>query len=279
MINNLFKKEAFFIPHDTAFYDRRVVLIGSREKILELGEQIDWKATSLRSLIPGGLGLNFIENLQKGKLSGVVNKKRPPTLELAMARKKFKFPHQHPIDGVMYGCCDFEPDLYLPLAGFHDHFYETKMNAFVELCSSLNAKEIQIMYAEENGEDITSKFKGTNIPTPKGMADVGGDVSYHSKTSDDTSIFYSFGQPTKPLREFKSSWMNSEPSWKTLQKVRIEGDAEKFTANFNHIDEMGITADLAAGLNKMGINIGGTYSKLTKRRFKFQVEFWPKDGK
>src|SRR5690606_32153979 len=98
--------------------------------------------------------------------------------EIGEAREKFRFPVNHPIDGVMYSCSDLEPDLYVPVAGFHDYMYQARLNAFIEMCGGLGAKEIKILYAEENGKDITAKVKGKNIPTSVGNADANIDGTY-----------------------------------------------------------------------------------------------------
>lgn len=271
-----FKKEKLFIDENIPHYDRRVILVGSESKVKELRDQIDWKGTALNMVNPIGLWKKTIDNAFQGKYSPFSMKKNLPALEINSARKRFDFPIQHPINGAVYCCVDTEPDLYLPLAGFHEYFFEAKMNAFIELCSSLNAKTIKVIYAEENGVKFTGKGGAKNIPTPKGLA--GGTINGGGNTQNDydKDIYYSFTKPSKPIQKLESAWLNAEPSWKKLQKLRIEGDAEKGIANFSHTDEMGITADVAAGLNKMGANIGGTYKKLTKRKFQFTVEFWPK---
>lgn len=276
MFSKIFKPKEIFLSEETPFYDRRMVLVASEQKMVEMGDQIDWKKSLKTILIPGGAYFNFIENLGKGKFSYLISKKNLPALEINTARKKFKFPLQHPIDGVMYSSCDVQPDLYFPLAGFHDYFFESKVNALIELCSSLNAKEIKVIYAEEDNIDVTTKFKAKNIPTPKGLGNIGVDASYTSAQNSERGIFYSFGKPTKDIMEFQSPWLETEPSWITLQNVRLNGDAEHHIVNFSQTDEVGITADFAADLNKIGVNIGGTYNKLVKRKFKFQVEFWPK---
>lgn len=277
MLSKIFKTQEIFLSEEVPYYDRRIVLVASEQKMVEMGEQIDWKKSLISLITPFSSNSTFIENLSKGRVSYLIFKKNPPALEINTARRKFKFPLQHPIDGVMYSSCDVQPDLYFPLAGFHDYFFESKVNALIELCSSLNAKEIKVIYAEEDSIDVTTKFKGKNIPTPKGLGNIGVDTSFTSAQSSEGDIFYSFGKPTKDIMEFQSPWLETEPSWITLQNVRLNGDAEHHIVNFSQTDEVGITADLAADLNQIGVNIGGTYNKLVKRKFKFQVEFWPKE--
>ena len=51
--------------------------------------------------------------------------------------------------------------------------------------------------------------------------------------------------------------------------MRTERDVESLKAKFSHTDEMGVTSRLAGGLNKVGVNIGGNYSGLKKRKFEF----------
>lgn len=72
--------------------------------------------------------------------------------------------------------------------------------------------------------------------------------------------------------------MNGEPTWNTLQKIRLEKDVNNYTAEFSYVDEMGINADVAGSLNGIGLNIGGSFEEIKKKKYKFEVEFWQKNN-
>lgn len=253
---------------------RRIVILADYKMAHKLTEQIDWKKL-LPSFFLKKFSMDLINPFGENETLKDYSKKIPPIFKIIIAEKQFRFPPQHPVNGMAYACLDLQPDYYFPLATFHEYIYQTKMNAFLEMCSQLGAKEVRISYAEENGIDVTTKIKSSNIPSPKGIVDSDLALSYSHDTKHDGNIFCSFPKINK-IEEFKSPWLYSEPSWITLQKMRLERDVSKFTAEFNHNDEMGVTGKMAGGLNKIGIDIGGTYHTLTKRKFIFQVEFWPK---
>lgn len=269
-----------FISSEVPSYDRRMVLVGSAKKLRNFSGEWDWKRDIKKRLIPFyGFTEDLVENMENGsvRIDWISRKELPPAIEIGEARREFRFPVNHPIDGVMYSCSDLEPDLYVPVARFHEYMYEARMNAFVEMCQGLGAKEIRVIYAEENGMDVTAKVKGKNIPTSKGKLNVDSNGSYNTESTTDANIFYSFDPPTKPMAPYNKAWINAEPTWQSLQNFRLDGSANRSNAEFNHSDEMTITGDLAASLNGLGLSIGGSYSPIVKKKFIFQIEFWPKE--
>lgn len=229
------------------------------------------------------LGFNLYKNRKnlssfyKKHLNSLYSKKSPyPILNIDEARSQFRFQLSHPINGMAYATSELEDDLYIPLSSFHKFMYESKISAFTELCSSLGAKNCKIIYAEENGIDITAKVKSQNIPTNVGIIDSETNFNHHSRNTQNLDIFMSFPK-NKTIHKYESAWMNGEPTWNTLQKIRLEKDVEKYVAEFNYIDDMGITANIANSLNNIGIDIGGKFEEFKKIKYKFEVEFWPKE--
>lgn len=259
-------------------HDRRLSIIATDNTVKKMTKEIDWGKFGLDYIIPYKLILKAGISFFKGKnpLDNYKKKIPYPVFDINDAIKYFKFPPQHPKDGLMYACCDIEPNLYVPLALFHNYMYQLKMTAFNEMCASLGAKSCIIKYAEENEVDVTAKLNAKNIPSNGGIINGKIKSTYNNTQKENSSIFFSFPKPNKQISEYKTNWLNGEPTWIGLQKIRLERDVDKYTAEFSYVDEMGISAKIAASINKIGIDIGGTFNKIVKRKFVFDVDFWPK---
>jgi hypothetical protein len=193
--------------------------------------------------------------------------------EIDYCAQNFKFPAQHPANGVVYACPDYQSEFYLPIANFHEYTFQLKLGAFVEMCASLGAKKCTIIYAEENGKEINLNLKSTGVYTSAGEVD----IEAKNKTSETHSVSfnseYDFPKPAG-IKEYNSKWISSEPSWSTLQRLRLNNGIFKYKAELNYCDEMGIDRSFATKLGKKGINIGGTFNEIKKKKFVYEVEFW-----
>lgn len=264
-----------FISPNTPARNRRIIVVGDFETVRSLSHQIDWKKF-LPSYLLMQFSMDLIDPFEPDAKMRDYSKNVAPAIEIEEAIKHLQFPPQHPVNGAAYASYDLAPNYYFPLATFHEFIYQSKMNAFLELCSSLNAKEVIITYAEEDGEKLAITGEGENIPTKSGILNIQTDGNYYKNRNSDASIFCSFPKSKRSIGNFESPWIATEPTWTSLKKMRTERDVNSLKAKFSHTDEMGVTAKLAGNLSKLGVNIGGEYSQLKKRRFEFQVTFWPK---
>lgn len=270
-------------------HDRLIAIVATKETEEKLTNQTDWKKLGLDSLMvlggspiksfgsPNNINLlKLAKTLFTNNIDPIYKTKIPyPVFDFDFVRKNFRFPPQHPKDGVVYACSEFEPDLYIPLASFHKYMYESKMSAFNEMCAFLGAKTCRVIYEEENGTVVTTHIGAEKIPTNVGTVNAELDFASKSNHNQKAIVFFTFPEP-KEIVEFKSNWMNGEPSWNSLQKMRLERDVSIYTAEFSYLDEMGVNANLAGSLNGIGLNIGGTFEEIKRKKYKFEVEFWQK---
>ena len=145
--------------------------------------------------------------------------KIPGTAHYTMSKAKelFKFPPNHPIVNTAYAMAEVYPDVYRPVAEFHDYYKQRKSQAFNKLCASLGAKEI---------------------------------------------------------KEFDSPWLHTEPSWQNMYDLRRENHLQEMGVEFSYVDDMGINANLTSNFKLVGVNIGGSFSEMTKIRLSYRVIFW-----
>lgn len=198
-----------------------------------------------------------------------------PIFDLNKSRDYFQFPMNHPVDRQIYACCDAEPNLYVPLASFHDYMYQAKLSAFHKLCANLLAKRCLVNSVEEDNIDITSKIGTTGIPSSFGPISAGINGGYKSNKNTSAKIFAEYPKKNKKPIITETKWMNGEPTWLNMQKLRMENRLKKMQADFCYTDDMGINASVAAKVSSIGIDIGGEYQKMKKRKLSFEIEFWP----
>jgi hypothetical protein len=269
--------------------DRRLVILASKDKAKELKGQINWsfalsKSLPLASSINVGRAIMPVL-LTTGGISALgiplillpllLGKKFPyPIFDFDTARDQFDFSVNHPVDGGLYSCCDAEPSLYVPLRDFHRYMYEAKMSAFQEICANLGVRTCNIVYAEENGKKIDINSKFSNIPTQAGVATLRAKGGVKSNKEEKATTFMEYPRPKTPPTTTETRWMNGEPTWKTMQKLRMERDLQHYRAEFEYSDEMGVNAEAAAKVNKMGLDIGGKFQEINRRKWIFDIDFW-----
>lgn len=276
--------------------DRRLIIVASAERAQELPRRIDWKAVRSSSLPFATsitahylfpyiyfLKIPLIPNLKVAGYSlfeALRGKtKLPyPILDLRLAREQFTFPINHPIDGLVYACCQTEPNLYVPLASFHQYLYEAKMAAFHELCANLGVRHCTVVYAEEDGQDVTTRARASGSPTRivPGSVDLSTSVNLHS--GETAGVFAEYPPPNRPLIESQSGWLNGEPTWGMMQKLRFERNLERWRAEFSYLDDMGINTNVVTAIAGLGLDIGGAFMKMNQRKWTFDVGFWPREA-
>lgn len=272
---------------------RRVILVISQEKAKQIKKTIKWATvpevtTSIGGLasagavagippIGGMLLLNTVWMITwmaiRVSLGIPLKNNRVipfPAYPPKAAKKFFDFPPNHPNDGVLYACCDRVPAEYVPFAQYHRYMYELKMSAFQEMCSNLGAKKCSVIREE--------------MVSSKGSAGVGGakagvsgkmSGSYERSSSQDARILFTMPKPTAPLCETKTSWKVGEPTWVRMEKTRLERGLDTAEVEFSYTDEMGVTAEVAAKIQGIGLNLGGKFEKAKRLHWLCQVEFWP----
>ena len=279
---------------DLPFQDRRLVIVASNDSKSELVSQVDWDVVREGSLplsaagtgvlgstlflfgpVGWGLGLG---GLLIGPWLRKLGAKPPlpyPVFVIDRAKNEFSFPINHPIDRTVYACSEEQQNLYVPLAGFHRYMYESKLSAFHELCANLGVRRCTVVYSEDDNREAGTGASISGIPTAAGPADFDakGSTSAHRKT--EAKVFAEYPAPTRQSIETMNGWIFAEPTWNTMQKLRLERNLMQWRADFNYTDDMGITADVAAKVSRVGLQIGGTFQEIRHRSWVMEVEFWP----
>ena len=271
----IYRKEKInelFIKPYSHFSQRNQILVGDHNTIIELSKQIDW-FKFLPNYIAEHASFETL-NLFDGKKLKDYQKKILPAITLKDASDNFNFPPQHPQNGYAYAACSVLENYYYPLAKFHDYVNDSKQSALVELCASLNAKEISILSYEENGKKFNGKAMLKKIPTKIGLLDVGSEIEIDKLTKEKKLVLYKFSKPEKEMEFYENPWIESVPSWSTLRKIRLERGLVSYQTQLDFSDEMGVNNKIIGSLKSIGVNIGGEYKKLKKRKYNLSITFW-----
>jgi hypothetical protein len=262
--------------------DRRIIIIGSKSTYQELidRQNEDPVKEFAKQILLGALDPFNLFNLEKDikdikKILPKNSGKLPdyPVYDIDQVKEYFKFPPQHPITNTAYAMCDVVPDIYIPLNNFHNYFQEQKHASFIKLCASLGAKEVFLESAEINNKAYGFNAD-TDIPTELGMLGLNANVGIKKDNSYNGKLSFTFSEKNKEIKEYDSPWINTEPTWENMADMRKNNYIETFKAEYRYIDDMGITANLSAKLNGMGINIGGSFNEIKKIILKYHVIFW-----
>lgn len=254
------------IKRDTPIYNRRIILIDEEKN----NPKINWSKLIGDSLTSPLLAVtkSLYDNdtyLNNSTAFG----------EIDYCNNNFKFPPQHPQKGVVYSCPDFESDFYIPIANFHQHALKLKENAFIEMCAHLGAKEIILMEEIVDNVKINLDAKANNIPTQNGTVTGGIKGGFEKNEFKGYNVSYKIPKPSKHnFKPYENKWIETEPDWRTLQKVRIENNVSEYSTGLNYTDEMGINLEVAGNLSKIGLNIGGDFNKIKKVERKYKILFW-----
>jgi len=192
-----------------------------------------------------------------------------PYYTISKALELFNFPPNHPTTPASYTMIDLFPDVYVPTSGFHEYYKQRKHQAFLELCANLGAKEIDIASVEIN--DRSLDIKG-DIAGP--LSSLGLGINAHESSKTGMKIAFRFSEGNKGIKNYDSPWLQTEPSWLAMNNMRRQNHLSEIGAEFNCTDNMGIDANLAANFSKAKINIGGSFTEMTKIRLSYHVVFW-----
>jgi hypothetical protein len=193
-----------------------------------------------------------------------------PYYTVSKALELFNLPPNHPpTTPASYTMIDLFPDVYVPTGGFHEYYKQRKHQAFLELCANLGAKEIDIASVEIN--DRSLDIKG-DIAGP--LSSLGLGINAHESSKTGMKIAFRFSESNKGLKNYDSPWLQTEPTWMAMNNMRRQNHLSEIGAEFNCTDNMGIDANLAAKFSNVGINIGGSFTEMTKIRLSYHVVFW-----
>jgi hypothetical protein len=173
----------------------------------------------------------------------------------AAESEQLQFPHGHPRTGLVYASHPVREGSYVPLAEFHRRMFEDKFTEIMRILASLGASRIEVTASEGWSRDMAAEL-GVDLPAVIRTGARGG-----RQESVHQDLLYAAELPANRSRSLPGdlAWYWSEDTWKELGRQRLQHGLKRFTLRFEYRDNFGITAGLALGIAKQGLDIGGTF--------------------
>lgn len=286
--------------------DRRIILVASDGKYAELKAKIDWKKLIAFAVAPFSTYIDLITSMfgdaavqssylsttwlgisartqgqespfAKGIMDLFAMGEIPiPHLDIAEARARFKFDLAHPQDGTVYLLNPCDEDHYVLAAQANERLAQEKLAAFMELASALGAKRLELIAGEV---EATSAKGNAEARLPNAATQLGLDLSFANDGAVQRQVIMEFGKPRRApvIPEKLEPWLDRDPTLRSMVQTRLAGEALKARVNLAFDETIDIEADVVAKFAGRGLKVGGTYRRVARSRWGFDVEFWPKD--
>lgn len=202
-----------------------------------------------------------------------------PHLSPAEAARRFRFDFGDPEDGAAYLANPIARDEYLRPAVANERLAQEKLSAFVRLAAALGAKRIVLVSADT--EQRKAGGKGS-VPLPDLAAQIGLTATFESDGSASRQLCMELdpprGAPSVP--EGLGPWLKADPVLRALAETRLTARPRLARAALHFGETLDFGADAMVTLAKLagrGVELGGTYRRVAKSTFCFEIEYYPAD--
>lgn len=234
-----------------------------------------WGVSRLLGKILGPYSIS--KTIKKGE--GDFGKVRPTAVGISDAKSNLTFPPGHPNIDHVYAGHPLKENYYIPLAIFHRQLFEEKVNALMELLASLCATHVRV--SASKGYDRAGGIHLGVDTAIYGSYEVGASVN---KGHKQVALFEEVYRPDPNMRPSKPNhlmWYGGELSWQAMADRRINYNTKDFHITLRYEDSFGIDGNLKVGLEKFGVNLGGSFTDFEATNWEFEGEFAdrPVEGK
>lgn len=202
-----------------------------------------------------------------------------PHLSPTEAARRFRFDFGDPEDGAAYLANPIARDEYLKPALANERLAQEKMSAFVRLAASLGAKRILLVSADTEHRKGGAK---ASLPLPELAAQIGVTATFESDGSASRQLCMEFDPPraAPSIPDNLGPWLKADPVLRALAETRMTARPRLARAALSFGDTLDFTADAMLTLAKLagrGVELGGTYRRVAKSTFSFEIEYYPID--
>lgn len=200
-----------------------------------------------------------------------------PHLSPQEAAQRFRFDFGDPEDGAAYLANPLARDEYLRPAVANERLAQEKLSAFVRLTAALGAKRIVLVSADSEHRKAGGK---ASVPLPDLAAQIGIHATFESDGSATRQVFMELDPPraAPSIPEGLDPWLKADPVLRALAETRMTARPRLARAALSFGETIDFGADAMATLAKLagrGVELGGTYRRVAKSTFSFEVEYYP----
>lgn len=278
-------QDSFF---DQPYSNRQLVLfmddaaIAASEKASKVKTSTSYRAFALAiaSILAGGvtgntdavrLGMALAEiiiSYREAKNEGVENL-------ILVAKSKinlFQLPPGHPRNSLVYAGHPGIPAVYVPLADFHRLTFEHKFAEAVSLLMHLGAKTFKVEHVTGWGVEFSSHLS-IGLPAIAPKIEVEAEAGSKQQTQQTLLFHATLDNKQAPSLPANLIWYPYEATWQQIAEGRLKFGLKDFLLYLNYNDDFGINAGLKLKLEKAGLDIGGTFERLTATTWRLSGKF------
>lgn len=184
------------------------------------------------------------------------------------------FPPGHPRRKVVYVGHPFLKQQYIPFASFHRVLFEQKAIEAMELLAGLGATSIKLRQVAGT-EASASIATSLGVPVQGAKVEVGSEFGHQGSRRGEILASATLAPRHAPRVPDGLIWYPHERFWQGVTNMRLNNGLETYSLEVNYEEDYGINAKVSAKIQKIGLDIGGSYSNVESTKWVMQGEFAP----
>jgi hypothetical protein len=262
---------------DKSYNNRQLVLFMDDADILANEKSTKGKTSYRDAAILGIGGLAFeatvvlaevILSYWEAKKGGVEN------LELVANSmvNLFQLPPGHPRNNLVYVGHPGIPTVYMPLANFHRLTFEHKFSEVVSLLMHLGARSFKVEHITGWGAEFAAHLS-VGLPITATEVEVGAETGFKQQAQQTLLFHATLDNQQKPSLPENMVWYPSETTWQQVAEGRLKFGLKDFLLYLNYNDDFGVNAGLKLKIEKAGLDLGGSFERLTATTWRISGKF------
>lgn len=183
---------------------------------------------------------------------------------------RLSFPPGSCAPGAVFGLNPVNPLVYTPLASYHRLALREKIAEVVTLLASLRAESASVQVVR--GQVRSGRLDLAAAVPAAVPVKVSASASASRSSGTAAQYFLTFAGKGEPRVPDELRWLEHEPEWRALATARLEHGLKDFTVELRYSDFLGISAEIAAQIEKAGFSLGGSFEAV-------EEEHWVISGK
>jgi hypothetical protein len=213
-----------------------------------------------------------IDAMGEATLAAVATLRKDGVRMLVISRQQAEeldLPVGHPLDKLVYIGDPADPAVYYPAADFHRKTFENKFSEAISLLMGLGATELEVRATMGWGSKFAAEL---DVPLPRGVSAEMPNAK-KAQRSDSSLLFYAHLTPNEPRIPEGLVWFPRESAWQQVAAGRMEHGLDEFKLDVRYSDDYGINAGFAASIKKVGLGVGGEFTKAEVTQWRIEGRF------
>lgn len=188
------------------------------------------------------------------------------------------FPIGHPQPNTLYIGHPLKPGVYIPFENATEQLFMEKVRELCYLAQCLGAVEIKfkrikgldVSNSEASSVDCSGEV-GRKFLNVGGSREVSGSETNTYSSKDGVELVQRYSPIKKPFCPEGMVWYDSDPTWQTLVKQRLNGNILSYVEHVSSIETTTVSSNqlksLKGSFEKLFIKASGSYDAKTDKTF------------